>query len=132
MDIRLDKETGDAIFINKPLTLSDRETLNKAVVRDMPDTVAQRLAIRLRTFLSEWFMDTEYGTPYFQEILGKKNLRKSYIDSIMRSEIMKESGVKEIGDFYSDLSPSRVYSLNFKVRCVDGSVSDVIRIDTPF
>lgn len=122
----MNQDTGDAVFINSPIT-----TLNSSeiTVESKKDTVAQRLVIQLKSFLGDWFLDTSYGIPYLQEILGRKGVRKSYIDGIMRREILKESGVKGIIDFESTLSPSRVYSLVFRVKVSDNTVSDIIKID---
>ena len=63
MDFKLDYQTGDIIWKNGPLTKAD-------VTQPFTENVQQRLFIMLRTFMGEWFMDTEHGIPYFQRILG--------------------------------------------------------------
>ena len=111
----------DAVWINGPLT-------KDGVTFQYVDTVAQRLKIRLLTFQEEWFLDTTYGVPYFQRILGKKKVTKSSIDIIFQEQILLEPGVKELVEFNSTFS-DRQYSVKFKVRVVTGDVSSVISIN---
>jgi hypothetical protein len=122
MDLKIDYATGDIVFVNRPLLPSD-------VTRPLTETVAQRLFIQLRTFLGEWFLNTNYGVPYFQNILGRKTT-KAAVDLIMQQQILAEVGVKEITYFSSTLV-NRQYSLNFRVKVVDGSTTDTISITPP-
>ena len=121
MDLLMDiDDTRDLVFIN-----------GQCPVTEYPvETVAQRLYIRLRTFRNEWFLDTEYGVPYFQRILGIKTT-KSAIDSVFQSEILAETGVSRISEFSSTLDKStRQYSLSFKVIAESGEESSTITITT--
>lgn len=56
------------------------------------DLVAQRIRCRLKTFRGEWFADTSFGVPYFDQILGKGNSIKS-IRAVFAAEIAKVPGV---------------------------------------
>ena len=119
MDLLLDPNSWDLVFHNDPLT---QEYTTQPDVK----TVAQRLKIRLLTNRGEWFLDTEYGVPWFDEILGFK-IPKSRVDRIIQQEILKERGVKEIVSFTSTFV-NRAYSASFKVRVTSGQVSDTITI----
>lgn len=128
MDILLNTDLGsldfgDAIFHNGPLT---KEYTTQPFVK----TVSQRLRIRLQTFQEEWFLDTTYGVPYYQKILGKKTT-KSAVDLIFQEQILLENGVKEIVSFSSSFS-DRIYSATFKVRVVNGEITDPITINPTF
>lgn len=118
MDIKL-TENNDAIFINGPLT-------RQGVTSTPTETVGQRLKILLQSWKGEWFWDTEYGIPYYQDILAKKTT-KSRVDLIFNQKILSEPGVKEITYFKSTFV-NRQYSLTFKVRVVDGSITAPITI----
>jgi hypothetical protein len=122
LDLKLDYSTGDVVFVNRPLTKDD-------VTHSLVEVVQQRLFIRLRTFYSEWFLNTDYGIVYFQRIMGFKNT-KSSVDLIFQQNILAETGVKEITYFNSTLV-NRQYSLNFRVKVVDGSTTDTISITPP-
>lgn len=122
MDIlREDNFSGDAIFFNGEMT-------GDHLACCMLDVVSQRLVMRLRTFRGEWFMDTDYGFPYFQKVLGRK-VSKSYIDKVYREEILKEMGVEAITHFESSICLRRKYSLKFSFRVSGGDVSDIISLE---
>lgn len=126
MDILLNNDVtspsfGDSIWINGPLT-TDNLTVDPASV------VAQRLRIRLQTFLGEWFLNTAYGVPYWQRILGKKTT-KTAVDRIFQEQILSERGVREIVSFSSTFK-NRQYDMSFRVRALDGAVSEAITINT--
>lgn len=111
MDLKLDQFDSDLIWVNGPLTKAD-------VTQPFTENVRQRLLIRLRTYEGEWFMDTTYGVPYMQSILGRKT-PKPTVDRILQEEILAENGVREILSFSSSLV-NRVYSMKFSVRCYNG------------
>lgn len=94
----------------------------------VPDAVVQRLYIRLKTLYQEWFLNVEYGVPYFEKILAQRNRRET-VDMIIQEHILAERGVKEIVSFESSFdNPSRVYSCSFTVRAEDGSITPPIEI----
>jgi hypothetical protein len=106
----------DIIWNNGPLT-------KEYTTQPLTETVAQRLKIRLLTFLGEWNYNTAYGVPYWQRILGKKT-SKSSVDLIFQQQILAEDGVKEIVAFSSSFA-NRQYSLSFSVRVVTGQVKEI-------
>lgn len=116
MDILLSKDTHDCIWING----------KTPVTGDRVDVVSQRLGIKLRSFLGEWFINTLYGIPYWQRILGHK-ARKEDLDLIFQTAILEEQGVKEI-TFYSSTFANRIYSVSFRVRVTTGDETQLITI----
>lgn len=121
MDLLLDEVSHDIVWNNGPLT-------KEYTSQPYTQTVAQRLKILLLTFSGEWFWDTSYGVPYYQRLLGIKQVSKASIDLIFNQKILSEPGVKEITYFKSSFI-NRVYSLDFKVRVVDGSVTETISLN---
>ena len=120
MDFKLDPTSWDIIWRNGQLRKEE-------TTQPLTETVGQRLKIRLQTFLGEWFINTVYGVPYWQRLLGIKQTSKAAADLIFQQEILKEEGVKEIVSFESTFV-NRKYSLVFKVRVVTGEVSAPIVI----
>jgi len=119
VDLLLNEAKTDLIFHNGPLE-------KQYTTQPFTQTVAQRLLIRLRTFRNEWFINTEYGVPYWQEILGKKP-GKARVDAIFQEQILLEVGVKEIVSFNSTFV-NKQYSLTFSVKVVSGDVTESITI----
>lgn len=113
MDLLMDLDTHDLVFINGECP----------VTNDRIDVVTQRLMIRLKTFRGEWFMDTEYGPPYW-DILGNK-VSKDSVDLRLQSEILAEQGVKEITYFESSIE-NRTYSMRFKIKVTNGDETDTL------
>lgn len=120
MDFKLDPTSWDIIWRNGPLRKEE-------TTQPLTETVGQRLKIRLQTFLGEWFINTVYGVPYWQRLLGVKQISKAAADLIFQQEILKEEGVKEIVTFNSTFV-NRKYSLSFSVRVVTGEVTAPIVI----
>ena len=118
MDLLLDPISHDLVFINGacPVTTTDF------------NVVAQRLKIRLKTFLGEYNFNTLYGVPYFQRILGKR-IRKQDIDNIFQQQILLEDGVVQIISFNSTLV-NGVYDLKFSAKNDKGLIIPTINITT--
>lgn len=121
MDFKLDPTSWDIIWRNGPLRKEE-------TTQPFTETVGQRLKIRLQTFLGEWFINTVYGVPYWQRLLGIKQTSKAAADLIFQQEILKEEGVKEIVTFESTFV-NRRYSLVFSVRVVTGEVTAPIVVN---
>lgn len=116
MDLLLDSD-NDLVFVNG----------SASVTPDRAGAVQQRLKVKLLSFLGEWYLDTSYGIPYFQQIFGKGR-SKGAIDSILQQKILEEDGVLRITKFESSLSTSRTYSLVFAVVVDDGDTTNDIEI----
>ena len=126
MDILLNNDRtsldfGDAIFVNDPLSPA-------GITQESAEVVAQRLSIRLKTFLGEWFLDVGYGVPYYQQILAKKTTKVA-VDRIFQQQILSERGVRELVSFSSTFQ-NRRYEMSFVVRVLDGSLTETISINT--
>lgn len=119
MDLKLDERTWDIVFVNG----------ENVVTKGMVDIVAQRLTIRLKTFLAEWFLNVEYGVPWDTRILGQK-VKKSAVDIILQDQIYSERGVSRISHFRSSMNGTgeRKYSLEFRVVTTDGEETSIITI----
>jgi len=76
------------------LAISDFDLL----IIDGAEQVKQQLLIKLKLWTGEWFLDTEFGTPYLQDILGKQ-LTLSGAVAAIRKSILEVSGVRSIDSF---------------------------------
>jgi len=62
---------------------------------DRAERVRQQLLIKLRLWRGEWFLDTEFGTPYLQAVLGKQ-LTLSGAVAALRQSILEVEGVRSL------------------------------------
>lgn len=69
--------------------------------QDTPEAVAQNVMTRLALWRGTWFIDTQEGTPWLQQILGKHDA----VDVVIRSRILETPGVLSIESFESILDP---------------------------
>jgi hypothetical protein len=87
------------------------------------EEVAQKVGIHLRTWLGEWFLDTLYGVPYFEEVLGKGR-RLAIVESVLRAQILSVEGVAAISSFSMTLDgPTRQLTVRFEIAASDGTVA---------
>lgn len=111
MDLKVDRDTGDLVFTNGQCPITE----------DFADSTAQRVYIMLRTFQTEWYLNTDVGVPYLQRILGKK-IEKRIVDNILQQKILAENGVVSIYDFESSISDMRVYEVSMRIKVSTGEV----------
>lgn len=89
---------------------------------DGAERVRQQLEFRLSLFRGEWFLDGEFGTPYFQSILGKQLTINGAVNAI-KTEILDVEGVTRLNEFNWGLDrPSRRLSVTFEAQTDYGIV----------
>ena len=116
-DLALDPLTGDILI----------KDASFSIVRG-DDALLQHLALRLRFFLAEWFLDLRVGIPYYEDILIK-NPDLVLVQGIFREVILETPGVDSISRFdLSVESSTRVMKLDFTViKTADGEPLDFSR-----
>lgn len=83
-------------------------------------SVSQCIAIRLKYFLGEWFLDLDKGLPYFQQVFVKP-ADPTGVAGLMRKTILDTPGVSAVTSFdYEFDNVSRTLTLTFAV-IVDGT-----------
>ena len=106
MDIYFKQDIMDLVFNGGDLVITSTTQ----------DDLMQRLYVRFKTFKSDLYWDQGYGIDYLNNVFGD-NRRKSSVDLIVRSEILKEELVAELMDFESSII-NYTYSCKFTVRSV--------------
>ena len=116
-DIFLDRRTHDIVIGSYDLP----------VVRGI-DLIRQRLKQRLLTILSEWFLNTEIGLPWFQE-LSQKGIDDDRVTALIMRVIAETEGVDEIVEFELDLNRrDRRLQVDFRVTSSEGEIALEIAI----
>lgn len=112
MDIALDPLTGDLLLTNGDLTLVAGK-----------EAIAQQILIRFNFFKGEWFLNSEEGTPWYQEILGVK-ADPARVDEIFRKLLLTTPGVLSIVSLSFSLDHQlRTGTLVFNVLTTEGPLS---------
>ena len=78
------------------------------------DYIDQKLAIVLRSFLGDWFLDLSAGIPYFEDIF-KKQYDPARIESVLKAAILAVLGVNRITAFDLNLVNPRELVVTFTV-----------------
>ncbi|MFV5926793.1 hypothetical protein ACLIKC_06890 [Klebsiella aerogenes] len=89
---------------------------------DGAERVRQQLEFRLSLFRGEWFLDGDFGTPYFQSILGKQVTETGAINAI-KSQILDVDGVTAINSFNWNFDrKNRLLTVEFEAQTDYGIV----------
>lgn len=106
MDIYFKQDIMDLVFNDGDLVITSTTQ----------EDLMQRLFTRFKTYKSDLYWNQGYGIDYLNNVFGD-NRRKSSVDLIVRSEILKEELVAELMDFESSII-NYSYSCKFTVRSV--------------
>lgn len=106
MDIYFKQDIMDLVFNDGDLVITSTTQ----------EDLMQRLFTRFKTYIKDLYWNQGYGIDYLNNVFGD-NRRKSSVDLIVRSEILKEELVADIMDFESSII-NYSYSCKFTVRSV--------------
>ena len=88
--------------------------------RDTPMAVGQAVKTRLALWRGEWFLDQTEGTPWLEEVVGKRTAPRH--DAAIRQRILATPGVTEIQGYESALDPeSRTLTVRTTLNTIYGS-----------
>lgn len=113
-DFLLDQNTNDLVLRNGDLVFTETRQ----------ESLSQRLGIVLRTFKEEWFINTNYGVPYKQSIIGIAK-SKTEVDAILLSIINRELDAGQTLRSFNSVFDrvTRYYHLEVTVTTPDGLIS---------
>jgi hypothetical protein len=110
--LKLDPITHDLII----------ENFQYKEISTKTEDLAQRLKIKLLLFKGEWFLDEDYGIPYFQDIFVKGTTKED-VDDIFRVAISNEIGVDALLTYESIYTTAtREFSVAATVKTTEGEV----------
>ena len=82
--------------------------------------VAQCVMTRLALWRGTWFINTEEGTPWLQEVLGKR----SAVEIVLRDRILSTPGVSDIVSFEAVFDPdTRAMSITAEIETAYGQAA---------
>jgi hypothetical protein len=101
-------------------------TIGKPFLDNSPTCVAQAVQTRLKLWKGEFFADTTDGTPYSEEVLGKRGQRVP--EAAIKKRILGTPGVTSITAFSSQYDgDTRAQLMNATIDTAYGSIA----ISTP-
>lgn len=104
-DLTIDKDTNDLVVSNDGFLSLVTEG----------EALAQRLDIRLAMVRETYFLNLDFGVPYYTEIF-RKGVTKPFLDSIYIDEIYNTEGVGAVTSYKSTFdTKARSYSAKFTV-----------------
>lgn len=74
---------------------------NSDFYADSAEGVAQNVVTRLALWRGTWFIDIDEGTPWLQQVLGKKTA----VEAVIRDRILQTPGVQELTNFQAIFDP---------------------------
>lgn len=89
------------------------------------DQVIQKIGIRLKFFLGEWFLDISVGLPYYSNVL-KKDFDVGLLESSFKAQILGTPGVDSLSEFDLSLQETRTLIVTFKATILGEEVSEEI------
>lgn len=97
------------------------ETGDARATETLEEEVVQQLAIRLRFFLGEWFLDGREGIPFYRDVF-KKNPSLPLLRALYRRVIATTPGVDSVRAIELEVDAARVARLGFEAVLSDGAV----------
>mgnify|MGYP000010494528 CR=1 FL=1 len=86
------------------------------VTANAEEALIQRLKIKLLFFKGEWFLNTNFGVPYFQDIFVSMNA-KDDADTVFKVAITEMQGVESLLKYNSTFDAyTREFTIDFSVR----------------
>ncbi|CAD5276570.1 conserved hypothetical protein [Bosea sp. 62] len=90
--------------------------------RDVPDAVAQSVRTRLHLEQGEWYLDSQEGTPWRTQVLGKRT--ENTRDLMIQMRVTETPGVNELVSYSSDLNrETRGFSVGLTIDTIYGPAS---------
>lgn len=90
-----------------------------------PEGVAQNVETRLALWRGQWFLDVEEGTPWLQEVLGKRQA----VEAVIRSRILETPGVRELTSFEAVFDPdTRRINVTATIETIYGETTMEARV----
>jgi len=101
-DLSLDPITNDLLITG----------LDLSVIKGA-DRVMQQILVKLKLWTGEWFLDTQFGTPYIDNVLGKQVSLAGAVAALKKS-ILEVNDVSRLDSFkYSFDRQSRALAVDF-------------------
>lgn len=108
----LKTSSGELVFVAGVLQLTSGQ-----------DAIRQAAEVRLRTFRAEWFLDGSIGTPWVEQVLGRK-AAAAPVRAVVRDELLAIPGVTGLASLTLAFdSAARSMAITFVLQTAAGDVA---------
>ena len=107
------------------------DLLGRATLVDGAARVRQQIKVTLLAFMGEWFLDTSFGVPYFDQVLVKTPDRAA-IEAVFRARILDVPGVSRVVRLALAVDRERrVLSVEFEAESAQGLAAGTVELSAP-
>ena len=92
------------------------------MVTDLPSVVRQTIIDGFNLWKGEWFLDLNVGFPWFQEVLGRKIVSTSQVESLLRDFLLSVPGVATVQASSTFNRKARSFAYAFTATLNEGTV----------
>jgi len=89
------------------------------------EATAQKVMTRLQLLRGEWFLDTDAGVPYRQQIAGIKPAPLQLTEAIIKQTILETEGVDSILTYQQTLLQNRRLEIETTVATIFGTTENI-------
>lgn len=106
----------------------DLDLLGRTAFVEGADRIAQQIKTTLLAFLGEWFLDTTFGVPHFEDVLVKAPDRAG-IEAVFRARIRAVPGVARVRGLDLQIERQlRVLRVAYEVDTAAGRLERVVEL----
>lgn len=117
-DIEIDPDTNEMVLAQGDL-----------VIVSGVDSIKQDLLMRLRFFLGEWFLDTDIGVPYLEQVLIKSP-NADVTRGVFREAILATPGVKSLNSLVLAFNTgARTLTVTFRCDTELGEINGALPLE---
>ncbi|ODA00583.1 hypothetical protein A7P25_21875 [Achromobacter xylosoxidans] len=107
------------------------DLVGRASLIDGAAKVAQQIKVTLLAFLGEWFLDTSFGVPYFEEVLMKAPNRAA-VEAAFRARIGDVPGVSRVRRLGLEIDHGRrLLRVSYEADTSAGLLAQVVDLHRP-
>lgn len=86
-----------------------------SILRDSPDAVGVLVEARLNLWQEQWYLDATAGTPFEQQVLGRRT--EGLRDAALRARILSTQGVVSLKGYNSVLDrQTRAFTVSAEIQ----------------
>lgn len=90
---------------------------------DGTEPVAQQVTQRLRFIAGEWFMNTDLGVPYYQQILGQRGKTAAF-EAVLQNTVLSTPGVISLLTWTTTVDGAkRIMTVSFVAQTTSGVIN---------